>query len=560
MNFPLKNLENHLKESWLLSGEELHEEGAVSGLVELERNLWVGRVKDREVEVQLSPSRVKAYSCDCPEFKKEKGCGHIAAALFYLRNLLRQRLEVKEPVKKPLSDKKISFLQHLQLIPSDDLIDFVRDYARQNRPFALALKARFTGSLPLEDRREKYLELLDSAITGIRNKKDQVGFRGALQLAQVVRELLNQAEEAISGNHPKEASILLTSVLEKVGPLARKTTGKDNKLQQTLKDGFALFKQILLLKPAPELLQMIWEFCMGESRKFIYRQSPIQADYLNLLGELAPSLGKTEELLGHFKAINSDLDPKDPNRPDILILIHKLLVLQGDVTKIQENLLDHLHEPSLVLYAVEEALATGHWKKARFLAEKGLESSNTSALSGRLEEHLFELALKEKDREAVIQFGVSRFLQSKKPHYLEHIRKFARKEWPQLAEELLEKLEAQPYSLHKRDAIARLMYDEGRFDSLFQYIVRLQSLDLLQQYGKQWPPERAEEAERLFMEILPGYLNNHLGRKPSQRVREVLENLFEAGMNEVADKLLARFRTDFSARQSLMEELETFHS
>ncbi len=142
MNFPLKNLENHLKESWLLSGEELHEEGAVSGLVELERNLWVGRVKDREVEVQLSPSRVKAYSCDCPEFKKEKGCGHIAAALFYLRNLLRQRLEVKEPVKKPLSDKKISFLQHLQLIPSDDLIDFVRDYARQNRPFASAQSSR----------------------------------------------------------------------------------------------------------------------------------------------------------------------------------------------------------------------------------------------------------------------------------------------------------------------------------------------------------------------------------------------------------------------------------
>ena len=124
----------------------------------------------------------------------------------------------------------------------------------------------------------------------------------------------------------------------------------------------------------------------------------------------------------------------------------------------------------------------------------------------------------------------------------------------------LEKLERQPYSLLKRDAIARILFEESRFDALSQYILRLQSLDLLQHYGHSWPTERMEEVESLYMEILQAYLNNHLGRKPSQRVREVLEQLFEVGMTEMAERLLTRFRSDFSGRQSLMEELEVFHS
>ncbi|MBK7410775.1 MAG: hypothetical protein IPJ40_23615 [Saprospirales bacterium] len=543
-----------------MPGEALYEAHRVTSLLEFERHLWVARVGENEVEIQISPSRVKAYTCDCLQFRKEKGCPHIAAALLALRKGQEQRLEskVKNKETNEGGKKKATLLHLLDQIPPEELIDFVRDYARQNHPFALALKARFTGSLPVGDRREQYLELLESAINGVRSKSDQVSFRGGRQLVQVVRELLGQAEDAISRRYLQEAAVLLSAILEKIGPIARKTAGKDKKLEETLREVFRHFKQLLLLNPAPELVQSIWDFSLRESKKFMYRQTPIQLDYFYLQAQLCPLLGKTDELLEHFQLRQQEMDAGDSNRPDLLILIHKLLIQKGDLALVQTHLLDHLHEPAFVLYAVEEALATGNWKKARFLAEKGLEHANSPVQAGRLEEHLFQLALREKDREAILNFGVTRYLQSKTHKYLEHLKKYAGNEWPFMVDSLLEKLEQQPFSQLKRDAIAQLLYEEGRLDALSQYISRLQSLDLLQQYGYRWPADRQAQVEELYMDMLKTYLVNHLGRKPSQRVREMLEHLLEVGRDDVADRLLSYFRQSFSERQSLMEELEPF--
>lgn len=556
MNFLLKNLEVHVPENWLVSGEVLFEANRVSSVIEFERNLWVARVGENEVEVQLTPSRVKAFTCDCKQYKKEKGCPHIVAALFALRHNQQQKQETRVKPKEP-GKKRTNILNMLDQVPPDDLVDFVRDYARQNRPFALALKARFTGSLPIGDRREQYLELLESAVAGVRSKNDQVTFRGGQQLLQVVRELLAQAGEAISQRQLQEAAILLTTLLEKIGPIALKMAGKDKKLEETLREGFEHFRQLLLLNPAPELLQSIWEFGLRESKKFIYRQSSLQLDYFHLLAGLSPTLGKTSELLEHLRLRNQEMDSRDPNRPRLLILTHKLLVQVGDVRQLEEHLLDHLQEPSFILYAVEEALATGHWKKARFLAEKGLEHAFSPDQKGKLEEHLFQLAMRENDAEAILYFGTARFLQSKSPAYLEPLRKQAGKQWPERVDFLLDQLERQPFSQLKRDAIAHLLYEEDRFDGLYDYITRLQSLDLLQQYGHSWPSGRAEQAESLYLDMLKAYLANHLGRKPSQRVREFIEHLLEVGKEDLADRLLQYFKATFSERQSLMEELET---
>lgn len=556
MNFSLKTLEAHVPENWLVAGEALYEAHRVTSLLEFERNLWVARVGENEVEIQITPSRVKAFTCDCKQFKKEKGCPHIVGALLALRHNQQSIQESRSKAKEP-AKKKANILNLLDQIPHGDLVDFIRDYARQNRPFTLALKARFTGSLPVGDKREQYLELLDSAINGVRSKADQVSFRGGQQLIQVVRELLAQAEDAISQRHLQEASILLTTLLEKIGPIARKTAGKDKKLEEVLRESFAHFRQFLLLNPAPELLQSIWEFGLRESKKFIYRQSPIQMDYFQLLVEVSPLLGKSGELLEHFRLRNREMDTLDPNRSRLLILTHKLLAREGDVKQLEEHLLDHLEDPSFILYVVEEALATGHWKKARFLAEKGLNYAHHPEQKAKLEEHLFQLALKEKDTEAILHFGTERFLQSKSQTYLEQLRKHAGKRWPQQVDSLLEQLEQQPFSQLKRDAIARLLYEEGRYDKLSDYIARLQSLDLLQQYGHHWPADRAEQAEALYLDMLKSYLANHLGRKPSQRVREFIEHLLEVGKEDLADRLLQYFKESFSERQSLMEELET---
>lgn len=557
MNFPLRYLENHLAEQWLLRGEELLESGAVEILSEAERHLWMARVDGCEVEVQISPSKVQAYTCDCPGYRREKGCGHIAAALLALRSRLLSEKPPKPPKEKPSAGpQKLTIPGLLHHIRPEELAEFVRDYARQNRAFALALKARFTASLPLSDKRRQYQELLEAAISTVRNKNDQVNLRSGQQLLQVTRELLHQATEALDHGALDEASLLLTSILEKMGPVSRKVTGKDKRLQDELSRAFSLLDQLLRLKPAPALQQGIWDFALAESRKFIFRKSDFQLKYFQLLARMATGLGKTEELLAFFEEQQKLLEVSDPNRTPLLILTHQLLSESGDTTRAQAHLLDHLGEPAFILYVVEEELAGGHWKKARFLAEKGLEISSDNKQSAKLEEHLLDLALREKDREAIIHLASARFLETKEIRYATHLKAYAGSAWPELATDLLAKLERQTWSIGKRDAIAQLLFLDKRFDDLFQYISRLQSLDLLSAYGPSWPAEQAEQAGQLYLEVIKSYLGNHLGRKPSQRVRELLERLREEGPAGLAESLLAQFKNEFSSRQSLMEELE----
>lgn len=555
MNFPLKYLENHLAEQWLLDGEELLESSAVANLTEVERHLWAAQVDGCETEVQTSPSRVLAFSCDCDTYKKEKGCGHIAAVLLALRKHSSEKPSAKKE-KPAQTSQKLTIPGLLHHISPEELAAFVRDYARHNRAFALALKARFTTSLPLADRKQKYQDLLDAAISTVRNKNDRINLRGNQQIILVTRELLSQAEESLAANSLDETAILLTSILEKIGPVSRKVTGKDNRLQEELKRVFALLHQMILLHPAPALLYEIWEFALAESRKFIYRKSGIQTDYLRLLAAMAPELGKTGELLNSLEEQLKLLEPSDPNRLPILILTYQLLSQSGDTFRQQAHLLDHLGDPAFVLHVVEEELARGHWKKARFLAEKGLEHSSDNKQSGKLEEHLLQLALKEKDTEAILHFSSTRFLETKQEKYLDYLKTHSESAWPGLADDLLVKLETQPWSMAKRDAVARLLFLDNRYDELFQYITRLHSLDLLGAYGPSWPSDRTDQAKQMHLEVIRDYLGNHLGRKPSQRVRGILESLLEAGHDQLAGGLLEQFKKDYSNRQSLMEELE----
>ena len=66
----------------------------VTSLFQSERNIWVAKVDDFEVEMQISPSKVKACSCECNVFLNEKMCGHVAAGLLALRKKIAENLVI----------------------------------------------------------------------------------------------------------------------------------------------------------------------------------------------------------------------------------------------------------------------------------------------------------------------------------------------------------------------------------------------------------------------------------------------------------------------------------
>ena len=62
----------------------------------------------------------------------------------------------------------------------------------------------------------------------------------------------------------------------------------------------------------------------------------------------------------------------------------------------------------------------------------------------------------------------------------------------------------------------------------------------------------------IYQQILNQYLNNHLGRTPSVKIRTVIAHLHEHEKHEVASQLVQAFRDQYAERHSLMEELAWF--
>jgi hypothetical protein len=306
MNFLLERMEAHLGEECLAAGKKLYENGRVGTLRELERHLWIASVHDGEpyeVEVKLSPSKVLAASCDC---RSENGqCAHLAAILFALRANLearnRQKAKKKAGKNKPARNR-LSVAAILQDIPPGELAAFVEEYARVNRAFALAIKARFVAKVIHDEGPEKFRALLNAALEAPRRANQELPYRSYFQLSKVLGELLRQAEQALIAKRYVDVLEIAQSIVEKVSPLVGKVAKPAEGLRAEVERAAALFQQLADSPIAPDLRERLWEYLLDEHRKLVYRNRGLDYLFFQALRQLAREEQDYDRLLEALKA------------------------------------------------------------------------------------------------------------------------------------------------------------------------------------------------------------------------------------------------------------------
>ena len=240
MNFLLQHLELHIDETSLLQGERLLEGERVTFCAEQEKNLWVATVeagRSFEIEVKTSPSRVTAATCECERFLETAMCGHIAAVLLQVRKLQQARKETARQTALPRRIK-LNAEMILGVAPTEDLLVFLREYARQDRAFTLALKARFAGMVTGVGSQEKYVQILESAISMARKPDRTLNKKGSNQLHGAVQELLAQAEDHTARELYAEALNIAQAIIEKIPPVMNKAQGYEAALPELESLGF----------------------------------------------------------------------------------------------------------------------------------------------------------------------------------------------------------------------------------------------------------------------------------------------------------------------------------
>lgn len=559
MNFSLRQIENEVPEAALLAGETLLERNAVDELNELEKNLWITDAEGFEVEIQLSGNKVIAGTCECALFQKERMCGHFVAGLFLLRQKQQQEKDKRAKEKPPSPPRRLTTGVVLDQIDPDELIRFVREYARTHRNFAIELKARFASSVSNLQSKDKYSQLLDTTINAVRNPNRQITLRGAQRLAKVIRELNQQAAQNLSVGNYVEVADIAQSIVEKVSPVLSKVQRRRDDLRSLLIEAFGYLLELAEQSPAPQLLQRLWKDSLQEYAKLTYQTNQLDHFFFKLMLKVARDKEQLESLLDRIQEQAAKHKDHKTTATDYLLMqiaILERLDQTEDASRLMEQ---HLNAPAVLDYAIRQAQRLGNRPREKALAQIGLRLELPDSFQGKLEVLLLKIAEEEADTDNIQTFGLRHFFRNLELSDYRKAREATPPEKRQaFFEDTLTQLRERPYTAEIRDTVAGLLMAEEQFEILMAYTEEVQSLDLLTAIDKYLLPRFPDRVRALYRQLLHEYARHYVGPKTARRIAQALEHLQSLNDNNFVFELARELRKDYPERHTLTAELVAF--
>ncbi len=561
-NFPLADIELNIEDDIIEKAEQIISGSSFKAINEVEKNLWVGRMDENdeliETEIQLSGSKVKSFTCECSIFKKDMICAHVAASLMVLRRRKIQDKEQKEALKIPKREvseapTKLTIPHILKRIETNQLIEFIADYARNDKQFALALKTRFTGDLMEGNFVEHYKSLIDTTLKAAKNPKGKLTPKGWLQFFTLLDELKQKAEVYFKKGELQDSFELIKLSLPLIHRYLRSYDSPHTKLYRRQVLFFEILRGYSELLISPELSENIFNFMLTEYTTNVkFKFSDILFEWLIRNIYTKTELEKVLQVIENQILVQrGNFDVQDR------LMTQKIQLLQknGRVEEASKMILSVSTSPEILLFAIQTAIDNGDLVLAKSLCMNGLEifKSSTIALE-QIEELLLKIAQNTRDTEGVLKYAEKRYLKTLQWEYFLLLKEFGIA--PARLKNIVQIIENLPYRIEKRDALAGIYFHEKQYDKLIEMIKNLQSLELLKRFGLELWKIDNDSGFELHKQIIYEYLFTHLGRPPAQRIRTILESHIENKGWALSDLIITALKNDFPERYSLKEEFD----
>ena len=554
MNFPIEYIELYVEDGLIELAENLLAKNSALNLLQVEKNLWSAFIKldkEYETEVKLVNKKVNRYSCDCETYSKKGICPHIVATLLKLREKItsEKKVEVKARRKTKLNTNII-----LSEVSHEDLVKFVKEYAKKNRNFALDLKTKFASQVPGTEHSDVYNQLLTSAITIYKNKDGAVNQRGLKQITQVLEELIKQADDYLALKRYTESYPILQSVLNKVPLLIKYDV--DGILLRIYRKTFALVQEIIKKDVSPQFKKNIFSFLIEDIPIRSVFDNYLETELLTTLLDLSLLISETNSLYASLEDWKTNLPLNKSNLVNILVLNIKLLEKENKHKEAQQLIDDNLSEPSILFIALAEAKKQGDWNKINQIALSSLKKVNNIEHRSLIHDVLFDAACELKHKKDIQKYGTLRFLEAYDFKFIDSVIEGKSEAYiKELYLDLIEQLQAQTYSKSKRNSIAEIYFRLGDIKALFAYIEKLGSLELIQIFDQRLLPKKKRQVYPLYKKLVLNYLNNHLGRIPAQKIASLIQHLKSIGAHDLVYDLTSLLKDEYSERHSLMDEI-----
>ena len=566
MKFKLADIELHIADPMLEKAELLIEGQTIRQFQEIERNLWVALIEDEEtfeVEVQISPSKVKAFTCDCKVIQQSGICQHVAAILILLRQKLNDRKE-KAQQKKEQSTKakvpnRITTTTILDLVKPNELKAFVKKYASQDRTFTLMLKAQFAHIVPGHEEKEHISKVLQNTIKSVIRPGKKLNNSGVKLIHKVANTILTQSEEALYKKHYADVFDSVSAIILQLAPLMS-SNNNDDSFPKLINQTYQLLNKLSKSKIAPQLDQEIWEFTAKESQRASYYVHENWTEPLSLVLLMANSKNRQDELVAILENLEKERFATQDSDVRAALLNTRLSLInrQGNQAAMEFFLKYNMNNKEILLKAMQLSADKEDWPQVKQLATYGLGHQILDEEVQLVNEYFLKAAIEKKEKRNIVKYASLCFHATFDFKYLDQVKSVAGKKWKSFRDNLLIEMKAKSYSIENRNAIAKLYFDEKLDHELFEFIEESKSLDLLKTYDERLRLSFGDELPAVYKSLIFNYLNNYIGRPAANKIRQSIEHLLAQDQNKLARSLLKEIRKEYNDRNALMEELRRF--
>jgi hypothetical protein len=546
----LKDFEHHISQNTSEAAEAFVRQGKVKNLREIEKHFWVALVEtdegNFEAEVIITPHKIKAFACECFAEGRRLICPHITASLLKIRQFLQQKEAERQSRKERKEHAELSrytVQAALEHVSPEALTEFVREYARSDRDFALALKTKFAGQVTKTD--NPFALVLDSVLpkAGTKSKFTEADFR---RLNKTAEDLLEQATNALEVSDFRTAFQISSTVYQKLAlPIPKLEGSRAAAIHLLAQIAFAQLLEAHDLSPSAALRENVWEF--------LFRHSLIFPPPAAMTDEVLSFLGNQTSDEVKFAAIREKFDELPHPAPHFLLELFLVALAYRNMPEATVRVLDDYRSwPETIKKAFFRLADLKFLDAAYQIGEKFLDEGIFSPPQSRdVECLLLDIAGRGKDTVRQAKWLRKGFLQSGAPTVLEKLKSVSGERWEQERSALLSELEA------KGDVAktAVLFSTDGDLTALKTFLAQKGDLPMLKRYEKKLLAEDRLFLKEQYVRNLRQYLEEHYGAPASQHVRLQLSDLYQQGETELVSSIIRELSAQFPERSSLPSEL-----
>lgn len=570
MPLPLSSFEQHIDEKILQRGLKYYQQGAVEEPEELETGLYQALVEGSEiytVRVRVKGDAVTEHHCDCP-YDLGDVCKHVVALLFHLqRDVLDLPVKVKigkqaakpgggTKKKKPTVAEQVD--QALASVPHEDLMAYIRERCLADAHFRqhfLNTCAPETITLEHAD----YLKQVNGILRGMAGRHGFIDRDDAYGVPSALDSLLAQADELVKKGMSERAMPIATAVLEGSFNSMEFSDDSDGAISGCTDAALAVLRAISGTKPPEPLRARLMDYSMRQYRSGRMRDYDWHEALLCIAAEL---VGDEQEAEPVFAALNGAAMAHYGGSDARKALMDLTRRFHGEAAtaKLEDDFLVHAEVREA---AIENAIRTKDWPRARTLAEDGrkvMHDGRPATHEHYWTPHLLRIAQLTKDHnetERLARLLLIESHQSGMEHY-ELLRSVVpTAQWPAYIDQLIADLRKGRAAFNNH-FLAGICAAEGRWDdvlaearkdTLYNSILDTHEKEL----AKRFPAEVAA-----ILKMRADALASKQGAKRDDYAQAVrlLRRIRKTGEHAVADALAADWRTRLAKRKGLLEELE----